>query len=241
METTSRRVPASAGERLLQEAFGSSGRAQRFYAAQVLDHLNDRMRQFVGRQEMMFVATADGLGSCDCTFRAGPPGFVTVLDEHRVAWPEYRGNGVMASLGNITENGHVGLLFVDFFRDVIGLHVNGRADVVENGAMRSLMPRMKADPVPGRRPERWVVVRVEEAYIHCRKHIPHLAKHVQRREWGTDDPVGKGGDYFGVAAELRERALTDRAPADPALDDPTLTIAQLPVRRWWPWSRRPRG
>ncbi|WP_034591938.1 pyridoxamine 5'-phosphate oxidase family protein [Hamadaea tsunoensis] len=186
----------STGERLLQEATGSTTRARRFYDGQVLDHLNRRMREFIAYQEMLFVATADSLGECDCTFRAGPPGFVHVLDDHRLAWPEYRGNGVLASLGNLTENPHVGLFFVDFFQNTVGLHVNGRADILDE------LPGVPVDPVPGRRAERWVVVRVEEAYIHCRKHIPRLQKRSEgRRDWGSDDPRSKGGDFFGVAAE----------------------------------------
>jgi predicted pyridoxine 5'-phosphate oxidase superfamily flavin-nucleotide-binding protein len=168
--------PGSVGERRLQRRYGTSGRAERFYRQQVLDHLNDRMWEFVSRQEMMFVGTADAGGECDCTFRAGPPGFVQVLDPRRLAWPEYRGNGVLASAGNISENGHVGLLFVDFFREVIGLHVNGRATIVEDELMRARHPQLPVDPAPGRRPERWVTVHVEEAYIHCGKHIPKLIK-----------------------------------------------------------------
>src|SRR5256714_13033597 len=101
----------------MQQRYGSVERAERFYRQQVLDRLNERMREFVARQEMLFVSTSDMEGECDCTFRAGPPGFVQVLDDARLAWPEYRGNGVMASLGNIHETGRVGLLFVDFFRD----------------------------------------------------------------------------------------------------------------------------
>jgi predicted pyridoxine 5'-phosphate oxidase superfamily flavin-nucleotide-binding protein len=193
-------VTGSAGERLLQEAHGTSPRAQRFYANQMLDHLNAKMRSFVARQEMMFVSTSDSRGACDCTFRAGPEGFVTVLDERRLVWPEYRGNGVMASLGNITENGQVGLLFLDFFRDIIGLHVNGRAEVIEDAAVRRLGLDVPVDRVPGRRAERWVQVRVEEAYVHCRKHIPHLAKQPHRRDWGSDDAQSKGGDYFEVTS-----------------------------------------
>jgi hypothetical protein len=57
---------------------------------------------------------------------------VRVLDEGHLAYPEYRGNGVLASLGNISENPHVGLLMIDFVRDLIGLHVNGRAQIVED-------------------------------------------------------------------------------------------------------------
>jgi predicted pyridoxine 5'-phosphate oxidase superfamily flavin-nucleotide-binding protein len=196
-------LPGSAGEHLLQERYGTAERADRFYSQQVLDHLNERMIEFLGRQEMMFVATADSMGECDCTFRAGPPGFVRVLDAGRLAWPEYRGNGVMASLGNITENNHVGLLFVDFFRDVIGLHINGHAKVVEDGVMRTAYRDLARDAVPGRRPERWVTVYIEEAYIHCAKHIPRLLKLPRERAWGTDDLRRKGGDFFGAAAGRR--------------------------------------
>ena len=185
-------LTGSSGERELQRRYGTVDRAERFYAQQVLDHLNE-----------LFVATSDTRGECDCTFRAGPPGFVRVLDEQRVAWPEYRGNGVMASLGNITENGYVGLLFVDFFRDVIGLHVNGRAMIVERDEMQVLIDDPPVDPVPGRRPERWVIVNVEEAYIHCAKHIPRLLKLPRERAWGTDDVRRKGGDFFGAASEER--------------------------------------
>jgi uncharacterized protein len=191
----------SAGERLMQERAGTVERAERFYRQQVLPALNQQMIEFVGRQEMMFVATADALGHCDNTFRAGPPGFVAVLAPGRLAWPEYRGNGVMASVGNLVENPNVGLLFVDFFRDVIGLHVNGHATVADDAEMRRDHPQLPYDQVPGRRPERWVNVFVEEAYIHCAKHIPRLRKvTAEDRAWGTDDVRRKGGDFFGAAA-----------------------------------------
>ena len=85
------------------------------------------------RRNWFFVSTADAAGNCDCSIRAGPPGFRhCVVDERTLAYPEYRGNGVMASVGNIAENGHIGLLFVDFFRSTVGCHVNGEASVVEN-------------------------------------------------------------------------------------------------------------
>ncbi|HEV7898635.1 MAG TPA: pyridoxamine 5'-phosphate oxidase family protein [Planosporangium sp.] len=195
--------PGSAGEHRLQEQYGTAERAQRFYSQQMLDHLNERMREFVAEQEMMFVATSDAHGECDNTFRAGPPGFVRVLDDQRLTWPEYRGNGVMASLGNISENAHVGLLFMDFTRQVIGLHVNGRATIIEDAEMRSEYEDLAVDDIPGRSPERWVVVEVEEAYIHCAKHIPRLVKAPRERAWGTDDVRRKGGDFFHASGEQR--------------------------------------
>lgn len=194
-------APGSAGEHLLQCAYGTTERAGRFYADQLLDHLNERMIEFVGRMDLAFVATSDASGECDCTLRAGPPGFLTVLDPHTIAYPEYRGNGVLASLGNISENAHVGILLVDFVRDLIGLHVNGTARIVPDADLRAAHPDLLAEPDRGRTAERWVVVAVEEAYIHCRKHIPRLVPADRVRAWGTDDPIPKGGDYFSAKAD----------------------------------------
>jgi predicted pyridoxine 5'-phosphate oxidase superfamily flavin-nucleotide-binding protein len=209
----------STAERRMQEAAGSAQRAQRFYDTHMLDRLNAKMRDFVARQEMMFLSTADAAGNCDSTFRAGPPGFVVVLDDRRLAWPEYRGNGVMASVGNITDNGHAGLLFVDFFRDIIGLHVNGLARIAADADLRASYPDLPIDAMPGRRPERWVVVDVEEAYVHCRKHIPQLVKRERPRVWGTDDTRSKGGDFFDVAATRDAERATARETERAAVRD----------------------
>lgn len=205
--------PLTRGEHLLQCAYGTSDRAARFYAEQLRDRLLPAMVEFVARMEMAFIATSDGRGECDASLRAGPRGFIQVLDEKHLAYPEYRGNGVLASLGNITENPNVGMLMVDFGADRVGLHVNGRARVLEDEELRAGYPSLPAEPAPGRRVERWVLVTVEEAYIHCRKHIPRMAPVVHRRIWGTDDARRKGGDYFGVKAE---RSATPDAVAGPA-------------------------
>ena len=204
-------MPGSHGEHALQERYGTVARARSFYRRQVLDHLNAGMREFIARQEMCFVATADGRGDCDCTFRAGAPGFVQVLDDRTLAYPEYRGNGVMASLGNVVENPRVGLLFIDFTKDVIGLHVNGAARIVEREELlldHPVLAPAALEHLPGRnggRPkvERWVLVQVHEAYIHCAKHIPRMVKLEREIVWGTDDVRRKGGDFFGAACELR--------------------------------------
>lgn len=196
--------PGSEGEHDLQCAYGTLDRADRFYTDQVRDRLLPRMIAFIGRMEMLFVASSDAHGECDASLRAGEPGFIRVLDERHLAYPEYRGNGVHATLGNIAENGHVGLLMVDFVEDLIGLHVNGRAWIVEDDLLRAERPELPAEAELGRVAERWVVVEVEEAYIHCRKHIPRMARVAEKREWGTDDPARKGGDYFGAKAGTAE-------------------------------------
>jgi predicted pyridoxine 5'-phosphate oxidase superfamily flavin-nucleotide-binding protein len=185
-------LPGS-GERILQDRLGTREQADAFQARQTLDHLNPAMRDFIAHREMMFVASSDAAGRCDSTLRAGPPGFVRVLDEHHLTWPEYKGNGVMASLGNITENAHVGLLFLDFTENAVGLHVNGTAQLIEDPMMRAARPDLPDDPVPARRARLWVVARVEEAYIHCTKHIPRM---IPAPRQGGDAPSQRMSDFF---------------------------------------------
>lgn len=186
--------PGSRGEQELQRRYRSQDRASRFYRQQMLDRLNEQMIAFIARQEMVWIATADGHGECDCSFRAGPPGFVQVMDAWTLRYPEYRGNGIMASLGNIVENPRIGMIFLDFDQERIGLHINGTARIVEAGERNGERPHV----------ERWVEVGVQEAYIHCRKHLPHLVKaDGNGRSWGTDDARAKGGDYFGASCEPR--------------------------------------
>ncbi len=192
--------PGTMGEQMLQDAFGTRERAARFYRDQVTGHLTGRMREFIGRMEMVWVATADASGECDCSFRSGPPGFVQVLDERRLAYPDFRGNGVMASSGNIVENPHIGLWFGDFEQDLIGLHVNGRAAVLSAAQMSTAEPALPPPSLPGQRPAHWVLVDVQECFVHCRKHLPRLVRQPRDRHWGTDNALEKGGDYFGAAA-----------------------------------------
>ena len=209
--------PGSRGEHILQERYGSGERASQFYDGQFTDQLTPKMMEFIGRMEMAFIATSDAAGECDCSFRAGTAGFLRVLDERTIAYPEFRGNGVMASLGNILENPHIGIIMIDFTRDLIGLHVNGDAEIVTPAHMRELDRRLTEQATnAGRRPVQWVLVRVTEAYIHCSKHIPKLVSQSRVRHWGTDNPRHKGGDYFGAVAQKLGEVEADPVPAGAA-------------------------
>ncbi len=192
--------PGSDGEHKLQKKFNTEKRAQAFYDNQVLDHLNPRMLEFVANQEIVFVSTADEKGDCDCSLRAGEAGFVRILDDKNLVYPEYRGNGVTASLGNILENPHIGMMFIDFVKDTVGLHVNGKAAIIENEELlqRDNLPAEVVEDMKKqrRRPERWVLVEVEEAYMHCSKHIPLYKKVDKSMQWGTDNAKVKKADYF---------------------------------------------
>lgn len=202
--------PERSGEQEAQARFGTSRRAAAFYANQQLDHLNEAMQAFIARQDMVWIATADAAGRCDCSFRAGERGFVHVLDSKTLLYPEYRGNGVLASVGNLLENPHIGMIFLDYCETTLGLHVNGRARVVETRVLLELpgLPDrviQVARATGGRRPELWVRVDVEEAYIHCSKHVPLMKRLDKQIEWGTDDETAKGGDFFGIKMERQTK------------------------------------
>ena len=122
-------IPGSNTEHASQETYGTSKKAAAFHKKQMLNYLNPSMCEFIAQQEMVFIATSDAKGECDCSFRAGLPGFIPVIENDLLAYPEYRGNGVLASLGNISENPHIGMVFIDFFRSTVGLHINGTASI----------------------------------------------------------------------------------------------------------------
>jgi len=195
--------PGSKGEHNLQKEFQTEKRALAFYQNQLLNHLNPEMCRFIMGQEFVFISTADANGECDASFRAGHAGFVEVQDEKTLIFPEYRGNGILASMGNISENPHIGMVFIDFYQSSIGLHVNGKAEIFSNEDLES-------DPAPSgkikmalktsgpRKPISWIKVQVEEAYIHCSKHIPLMQKRDKTIHWGTDDEKLKGGDFFNA-------------------------------------------
>lgn len=197
-------LPGSKGEHFLQKKYGTTQRALRFYDKQVLNYLSPVMKEFIARQEVLFIATSDKHGECDCSFRFGRPGFVRALDEHYLIYPEYRGNGVLASQGNITENPHIGMILVDFFASTVGLHVNGKAKIVDHEELLKFKTKLPNDVIEeinteGKlRPERWIMVEVEEAYIHCSKHIPLLKKADKQISWGTDDDGLKRSDFFAL-------------------------------------------
>ena len=90
---------------------------------------------------MFFLATADAEGRPQCSYKGGDPGFVRVLDEHTVAFPNYDGNGMYLSMGNLLVNPQVGMLFVDFTAERPSrLRLNGVASIDERDELAAIWP-----------------------------------------------------------------------------------------------------
>ena len=102
------------GMRRLQDARETRRLADRLKQTIVHPRFTDDDRAFIQRCAMFFVATADAHGRPDCSYKGGLPGFVRILDDRTLAFPDYDGNGMYRSWGNLLVNPHVGLLFLDF-------------------------------------------------------------------------------------------------------------------------------
>jgi predicted pyridoxine 5'-phosphate oxidase superfamily flavin-nucleotide-binding protein len=152
------------GNRSLQDAFESR---------KISDRLEEKLARtaFTADDKAMiegaiyfFMATADADGRPDCSFKGGPPGFVRVTGPSELAFPDYDGNGMFKSLGNLTVNASVGLLFIDMHERPRRLRVNGEARV------------MRQDPLLGETVGAQMIVRVTARAIfpNCPRYIPKL-------------------------------------------------------------------
>ena len=191
-----------AGSRSLQEQFDTKAIAERIDTLLVSDTISDSDRAFIEARDMFFLATADEQGRPTCSYKGGDPGFVRVLDEHTIAFPNYDGNGMYLSIGNLRVNPHVGLLFVDFRVDPPRrLRLNGTASV-EPG-----------DPLLERYPGAQFVVRVraERVFPNCPRYI-HRMELVERSRF-----VPRAGEEPPVPDWKRRDWARDALPAgDPA-------------------------
>ena len=118
------------GQRALQARFASEALARRLEQVTHRTRFTDADREFIESAGFFFLATADAQGRPDCSYKGGPAGFVRVVADDRLAFPDYDGNGMFRSLGNIGVNPAVGLLFIAMNGAPKRLRVNGRAAVV---------------------------------------------------------------------------------------------------------------
>jgi predicted pyridoxine 5'-phosphate oxidase superfamily flavin-nucleotide-binding protein len=194
------------GSRRLQDRFDTRRLADRIDERLVSDAVHDDDRAFIERMDMFFLATADADGHPTCSYKGGEPGFVRVLDEHTLAFPLYDGNGMFLSAGNVLENPHVGLLFIDFERRR-RMRVEGQATIDPD------------DPLREEYPEAQLVVRVRarRVYPNCPRYIHRMrlverSRFVPRSECETPVPAWKQREWSHDVLPAGDPA------ADPARD-----------------------
>jgi predicted pyridoxine 5'-phosphate oxidase superfamily flavin-nucleotide-binding protein len=158
----------SATSRALQDTFDTRRLADRLAEVKVHDRFTVDDREFIERLDMFFLATVDAAGQPTCSYKGGDPGFVAVLDDTTLAFPNYDGNGMYLSMGNLAETQAVGILFIDF-EGQRRMRVDGTAHLSAD------------DPLMDAYPEAQFIVRVEakRIYPNCPRYI-HKYQLVQR-------------------------------------------------------------
>jgi predicted pyridoxine 5'-phosphate oxidase superfamily flavin-nucleotide-binding protein len=151
------------GNRDLQDRFESRPIADRL-AALARGAFTDDDKAFIESAIYFFLATADADGRPDCSFKGGPAGFVRVTGPSELAFPDYDGNGMFKSLGNLAANPNVAMLFIALHGAPRRLRVNGTASIDRD------------DPLIGRTVGAQMIVRVAARAIfpNCPRYIPTL-------------------------------------------------------------------
>ncbi|ACY13902.1 pyridoxamine 5'-phosphate oxidase family protein [Haliangium ochraceum] len=162
-----------------QEARGSRvgyerAMAKRDWSARI----DERLREFITTRDSVYFGTASKDGQPYIQHRGGPPGFLKVLDEHRLAFADYAGNRQYISLGNLSENPRAFLFLMDYpSRSRVKLW--GRAAFIEDD--EALLAAV-SDADYDARPERVLVFQVEAWDVNCPQHItPRFTRDELRR------------------------------------------------------------
>lgn len=152
------------GNRQLQDRFDSRRISDRLEEKLTRKQFTDDDKSFIESLPYFFLATADAAGRPDCSFKGGPPGFVRLTGPSEIAFPDYDGNGMFKSLGNVTVNPSIGLLFIAMHGKPRRLRVNGEARVSDD------------DPLLGETIGAQLIIRVTARAIfpNCPRYIPAM-------------------------------------------------------------------
>jgi len=127
-----------------------------------LSVLEKHCKRIVSLSPMVLVGTSDAHGGQDVTPRGGEPGFVQVIDDRTLALPDWPGNNRLDTLTNLLERPGVGLLFLVPGLDET-LRINGKVEIRDDEDLRQRFE------TAGKIPRTVLLVKVEEAYLHCAK------------------------------------------------------------------------
>lgn len=180
----------SPAARALQDRFDTRRLADRLADVTLHDRFTPDDRAFIERLDMFFLASVDAAGQPTCSYKGGDPGFVKVVDDRTLAFPNYDGNGMYLSMGNVDATHRVGLLFIDLERQR-RMRVEGTAEIRHD------------DPFLAGYPEAQFVVRVhaERIFPNCPRYIHKYAR-VERSAFVPQS---------GIAAPIPGWKLTDWA------------------------------
>jgi len=189
------------GMRALQDGWEGRAVADRLEERRMHRVFTEADRAFIEGAGFFFLATASA-ESVDCSFKGGMPGFVRVTGPDTLEFPDYDGNRMYRSLGNIAVNPRVGLLFIRMGSAEPGqearLRINGLARIED-----------RAGGAPGAK--RWVQVRAEHIFPNCPRYIPDMggagtpSVHAPREGYEPPEPEWKSRDHLAEIFEAERR------------------------------------
>lgn len=188
------------GQRELQDNFGSAPLADRLYERLRHERFTEADKAFIESLPFFFLATADAEGRPDCSYKGGDPGFVRIAAPDRLVFPDYDGNGMFRSLGNVQVNAHVGLLFLGVGPKPARLRVNGVARVLRDD------PEMETWPGA----QLLVEVTPTDIFPNCPRYIPELelkapSPYTPRQDEAPVEPAWKSFSIFSDVVPPRAR------------------------------------
>ena len=133
------------------------------------DRLTEAERYFIPARDSFYMASASETGWPYIQHRGGPPGFVHILDDHTIAFADFRGNKQYITTGNLQHNDRVALIFMDYPAQT-RLKILGRATIQEGSEAAALIKQLSppADKTPI---ERAIVIHIEAFDWNCPQHI----------------------------------------------------------------------
>jgi len=151
--------------RELQDAFGTRKLADRIEEIACVTEFDDETKAFIEAQDMFFLASVDHNGRPTVSYKGGDVGLVKVIDNQTLVFPNYDGNGMYMSMGNLAQNSEVGLLFISFEKPH-RIRVQGTATV------------SREDPLLAQFPGADMLVRVKlsEMWQNCPRYIHRYQK-----------------------------------------------------------------
>ncbi len=184
------------GNLRLQERYDTRRLADRL-KERVSESINGEARAIIEEARMFFLATCDDRGLPTCSYKGGEPGFVKIVGEGTLAFPNYDGNGKYQSMGNLLRNPHVGMLFVDF-EGAQRLRIQGIARIEDND---ELLPEYA---------EAQFIVRVDvtEVYKNCPRYVHkyqflETSEYVPHHDRETPQPTWKSSEELKDALPRR--------------------------------------
>ena len=168
----------TAEARKLQDRFDTRNLADAELAVIVHDELSESDRGFISAAEMFWLASVDDKGSPTVSYKGGAPGFVNIIDGRTLVFPNYDGNGMYFSMGNIATSSDIGMLFMAFDKPA-RLRVQGRATLTDDKTMVGRFPGAQFA----------VKVDITALITNCPRYIPKMQR-IEGSRYVPDSTTG---------------------------------------------------